>query len=82
MSSDLERTKEELPTGMPKTIVPSFVTWNGQCLVLSGSGVNSSHFLSHIDKPRGGRDDFRCKVALTVASGSPSRKISSRYANT
>ena len=45
MSSDLERTKEELPTGMPKTIVPSFVTWNGQCLVLlSVSGVNSSHF--------------------------------------
>ena len=44
MSSDLERTKEELPTGMPKTIVPSSVTWNGQCFVLSGSGVNSSHF--------------------------------------
>ena len=44
MSSDLERTKEEITTGMPKTIVPSFFTWNGQCLVLSGSGVNSSHF--------------------------------------
>ena len=71
---------ELLPTGVPRTMIPSFETGNVTSEETNTLGESNSHFLSWISNPIGEKEYLSSLDVDTTASVSPKTKTSSKYA--
>ena len=63
-----------LPTGVPRTMIPSFETGNVTSEETDAVGESNSHFVSWISNPIGEKEDLRSFDADTTASIGPRQK--------